>query len=205
MKAAKPGVIVALVSLLVISTPLAALADDSEDDNGTSQGETRVPGQHSDHDNDNDDKFHGLIPPVFVIPGQGKVKHQRPSGKPSTPPTATPDPTTPDSGNGTGASLGGVQFPSGPTGDVSASDFVVVNANDPKSQGNVNEINPKLSAPVQIRAVQPNRLTPEQEFMNAAYLGMGALAVSALGLGITAGVRSIRLRKSEKNDYFYDN
>jgi hypothetical protein len=32
---------------------------------------------------------------------------------------------------------------------------------------------------------------------------MGMLGIAALGLGVTAGVRSIRLRRAGKSDYFY--
>jgi hypothetical protein len=39
--------------------------------------------------------------------------------------------------------------------------------------------------------------------MDTAYIGMGMLGLASLGLGVTAGVRAIRLRRSGKSDYFY--
>ena len=58
--------------------------------------------------------------------------------------------------------------------------------------------------PVRVDEVRPTQKTPADAFAEASYIALGALGLGAVSLGAVAGVRSYRLRKSGKADYFYE-
>jgi hypothetical protein len=194
------------VLLAVIGAPVAAMADDERQPPilpSNVQIHQDDSDEHEDADDGDDDgddqgEHHkkGWIPPVFVVPGQ---KHDNHKPKPGS----TTAPTTPgDDANNDGddttagnASVGGLD----------TNDFVVVGVDDTAAAESLESVDPKQSHPVAIEKVNVTSQTPADRFMDAAYLGIGLLAISAVGLGATTAVRSYRLRKSGKSDYFYDN
>ena len=70
-------------------------------------------------------------------------------------------------------------------------------------EGPLGSVNPRGGAPIRVDKVQPNLKTPADIFAEGSIIGLGALGAGAIALGAVAGVRSIRLRKNEKADYFY--
>jgi hypothetical protein len=79
-------------------------------------------------------------------------------------------------------------------------DITRVNPGD----GPLGTVNPRGGAPIRVDKEQPNRKTPADIFAEGSIIGLGALGAGAIALGAVAGVRSFRLRKSEKADYFYE-
>ena len=71
-------------------------------------------------------------------------------------------------------------------------------------EGPLGSVNTRGGAPIRVDKVQPNLKTPADIFAEGSIIGLGALGAGAIALGAVAGVRSIRLRKSEKADYFYE-
>ena len=63
---------------------------------------------------------------------------------------------------------------------------------------------PRGLPPVRVDEVRPTQKTPADAFAEASYLALGALGLGAVSLGAVAGVRSYRLRKTGKADYFYE-
>ena len=63
---------------------------------------------------------------------------------------------------------------------------------------------PKGAHPVRVDQVHPSQKTPADAFAEASYLALGALGLGAVSLGAVAGVRSYRVRKAGKTDYFYE-
>ncbi|WP_296632455.1 hypothetical protein [Rhodoluna sp.] len=53
-------------------------------------------------------------------------------------------------------------------------------------------INPVGGAAIDISTFNSDAKTPAETFIEAAYVGLGAMAIGALALGITAGTRAIR-------------
>lgn len=74
----------------------------------------------------------------------------------------------------------------------------------PDLGGPLGTVDPRGNAPIRVDKVQPNRKTPADIFAEGSIIGLGALGAGAIALGAVAGVRSIRLRRSEKADYFYE-
>jgi hypothetical protein len=197
-----------VVLLTLLGSPVAALADDenqppvypsnvqihqedSDDHEDEDDGD-------DDEDDDDDDHKKGWIPPVFVVPGK---KHEHHKPKPgSTSVVPTPGNST-DDDDDTTAGVAGTSSING----MDANDFVVVGVEDTEAAKSLESVNLKRSQPVAIEQVRVTTQTPADRFMDTAYLGIGLMALSALGLGATTAVRSYRLRKSGKSDYFYDN
>lgn len=186
------------------ATPVSGIAIHQDDSSDSSSSST-----NKDGDDDHDDHGKGWIPPVFVVPGSTQPHHDhRPNGTPKPHPTATgaagtPTPgddttaTTPDSTSNVGIASTGTP--------VDSNDFVVVGADDPAAANGLGAVNPHQDQPVAIDKVRASRMTPADQFMDTAYLGMGLLGAAALGLGTTAMVRAIRVRRAGKADYLYGN
>jgi hypothetical protein len=203
----KAAVVAALVALTIFGAPLAASAaphhvalpsagfhtEDGEDNNS------------NDGDTDKDD-HHKSIPPVFVVPGE-KHRHHDKYQVPSTPtPTATPAPgddTTPgDNNDNNDTNTAGTAGTAG-IDPASDSDFVVVTPDHKQVSDKMGGVNPVEARAVDVKSVRVSHKSPADEFIDAAYIGLGLLGVAALGLGVTAGARAIRLRRSGKSDYLY--
>ena len=147
--------------------------------------------EDSDDDRGNHDEQHEVIPPVITVPGQGKEHHRKPpkNGTPIVPEVLDP--------NSSAQSLSGI--------DLAEADYVVVASDDPESTIPLEAANPNESKPIDVKLIRASIKTPADRFMDSAYLGIGILGAAALGLGAVAGVRSIRMRRNDKSDYFYDN
>ncbi len=191
-----------VVLLALLGAPVAALADD-ENQPPVYPSNVQIHQDNDDeddeeYDEDDDDHKKGWIPPVFVVPGK---KHEHHKPKPgSTNVVPTPGNST-DDDDDTTAGVAGTSSING----VDANDFVVVGVEDTEAAKSLESVNLKRSQPVAIEQVRVTTQTPADRFMDTAYLGIGLMALSALGLGATTAVRSYRLRKSGKSDYFYDN
>lgn len=61
-----------------------------------------------------------------------------------------------------------------------------------------------VPAPVRVDQLHVTPKTPADAFAEASYIALGALGLGAVSLGAVAGVRSYRLRKAGKTDYFYE-
>lgn len=196
-----------LVALTVFGAPLAASAapthsvqtiggisihaDDHEDDHED---------DGDDDEDDGDDEHHGSIPPVFVTPTTPKA-HTPPKHKPSSTSHSNTNTSTNTNNTTNPASINpaptdGVT-PVGPEG-VTPVDGNITNGTP--GQGKHEE-----GRAVDITRVPERMKTPADQFMDTAYVGLGMLGVSAVGLAVTAGVRAVRIRRSGKSDYFYDN
>lgn len=194
-----------VVLLTLLGAPVAALADDENQppvypSNVQIHQDNDDEDDEDDEEDDEDDEDHkkGWIPPVFVVPGK---KHEHHKPKPgSTNAVPTPGDST-DDDDDTTAGVAGTSSING----MDANDFVVVGVEDTEAAKSLESVNPKRSQPVAIEQVRVTTQTPADRFMDTAYLGIGLMALSALGLGATTAVRSYRLRKSGKSDYFYDN
>lgn len=207
----KLALVATLVAFTLVGTPLVASAapvgsvmasgiisihTEDEDDEDEDEDD-----EDEDEDEDEDDDHHGSIPPVFVVPGAKKPHHDRPrkpfrSTSGST--TATTKSLSPIELSSTGAIGTAAIDPA--TGE----EFIVVGAGEDPSTSSLGGVNPKEAHAVDIKRVPVGIRNPAEQFMDTAYIGMGMLGVAALGLGVTAGVRAIRLRRSGKADYFYD-
>ena len=179
----KPLVLASVILLTLVGAPVAASAAPPipifQDDEDSYQ-------EDSDHDGDNDsvahDERHEIIPPVITVPGWNR-NHNHP-----------PKAENPITGS---QSLSGI--------DIADSDFVVVASNDPESDVPLEIVNPNESEPINVKLIRASAKNPADRFMESAYLGMGVLGVATLGLGATALIRAVRVRRSGKSDYFYDN
>ena len=181
--------------LTILGAPVAAMADDSQPPVYPSN--VQIHSEDSDDDGDDDGEHHkkGWIPPVFVVPGQKHSHHKPKPGTATTAPTPGDDSFDDDDANAGTASVNGLD----------TNDFVVVGVDDTAAAKSLESVDPRKSQPIAIEQVRVTNQTPAERFMDTAYLGIGLLAVSAIGLGATTAVRSYRLRKSGKSDYFYDN
>jgi hypothetical protein len=193
----KATVVAAIVALTLIGAPLAASAAPIQ------TSKTIVTTFHAedgedhedDGDDDQDDDHSGYIPPVFVVPGHKKPHKEKSettvSTAPDTSTSATIDPVT------------GQPVQTTSIDPVTGQEFMVVGAGGAPATESLGGVNPEEARAVDIRRVPSGVLTPADQFLDAAYIGLGMLAVAALGLGGTAAVRAIRLRRSGKADYFY--
>lgn len=202
----KIALVAAIVALVVLGSPIAATAASNTDVKqfpGISIHTDDHPEDHDDDDDDedDDDEDDRSIPPVFVVPG-AKAPHpharKRPAAK--APTTSVSGATSPVTTNSVEASIPGETG----TTSLEVGDFVIVGAEESVSSKNLDTVNPTQSKPVAIEQVRVTMKTPADQFMDTASIGLGFLAVSALGLASTAAVRSIRLRRSGNSDYFYD-
>ena len=197
----KTALVVSLVALTVFGAPIAASAqphtpvlpavsfhtEDGEDDG------------FDDGDDDQDDN-HKSIPPVFVIPGE---KHRHHDRGPKTG-TATPTPTPSTDGTDDGSNPDDSVTANGAGIDPAAtSDFEVVGPGETPVTDKLGGVNPVEARAIDIKRVVVGHRSPADEFVDAAYVGLGLLGVAAVGLGVTAGARAIRLRRSGKSDYLY--
>jgi hypothetical protein len=82
---------------------------------------------------------------------------------------------------------------------------MVIASNDPAAEKALAMINPNESKPIDVALIRADIKNPSDKFMDSAYLGLGALGLAAMGLGSVASIRAIRMRRSGKSDYFYDN
>ena len=194
------------VLLAVIGAPVAAMADDENQppiypsNVQIHQDDSDEHEDDGDEDEDDEGEHHkkGWIPPVFVVPGK-KHEHHKPKPGSSTV-TPAPGETSDDDDDATAGAAG----TAGVVG-IDSNDFVVVGVDDTAGAKSLESVDPKQAQPVAIEQVRVTTQTPADRFMDTAYLGIGLMALSALGLGATTAVRSYRLRKSGKSDYFYDN
>jgi hypothetical protein len=200
----KAAIVASLVALTLLGAPLAASASPSfsgkvisgvsihtedQDDEDEDEDEDE---EDEDEDEDEDDR-HNSIPPVFVVPGHKKPHQDRNHATGGALGSGTMIEIDPLTNKPVAASIEG----------IAGTDFVVVGAgNDPATES-IGGVNPVESRAVDIKRVTVGMRSPADQFMDSAYLGMGTLGVAALGLGVTAGVRAIRIRRSGKSDYFY--
>ena len=197
-----------VILLTLLGAPVAAMADDETQPpiapSSVQIHQDNSDDQSDDGDSDSDDsgEHHkkGWIPPVFVVPG---AKHEhKPKPKPGSTSTApTPGDDSTETDDDATAGTAGTSSING----MDTNDFLVVGVDDTAAAKSLESVDPKQAQPVAIEQVQVTTQTPADRFMDTAYLGIGLLALSALGLGATTAVRSYRLRKSGKSDYFYDN
>jgi hypothetical protein len=203
MSQKKTALVVGLVALTVFGAPIAASAAPMHTDFPnvsfhTEDGEDGSDYSFDDGDSDKDD-HHKSIPPVFVVPGEKHHRHdrgQQPGATPTPAPTDGSDDgsTTPDDSNTV----------DGATVDpAAASDFVVMGPGDAPVTDQLGGVNPEEARAIDIKKVMVTHKSPADEFVDAAYIGLGLLGASAVGLGATAGIRAIRLRRSGKTDYLY--
>lgn len=193
----KAALVAAIVALTLIGAPLAATAAPVTSPKSISgiSIHTEDEEEDEDEDEDEDDDHHGSIPPVFVVPGHKKPhhdrKHQLVTPPPSSTTTAKIDPVT------------GLPITTSSIDPVTGDEFVVVGAGQGAEANSLGGVNPKQARAIDISQVKAGMRSPADQFMDGAYIGMGMLGLAALGLGVTAGVRSIRLRRAGKSDYFY--
>jgi hypothetical protein len=193
----KSAVLASVILLTLFGAPLAASAATPQVAISGfptpifSEDEDEYEDEDSDDDRGNHDEHHEVIPPVITVPGQGKEHHRKPpkNGTPIVPEVLDP--------NSSAQSLSGI--------DLAEADYVVVASDDPESTIPLEAANPNESKPIDVKLIRASIKTPADRFMDSAYLGIGILGAAALGLGAVAGVRSIRIRRNDKNDYFYDN
>lgn len=165
------------------SQPLPIYLEDHDDDED----------EDEDGDDDSDphhDELHEDIPPVFVVPGDPTSSHPVLTREPITTQTKPLNPS---------------QIGSPSSGARVNKEFLVVSSQDPASKSALERVNPHHANPIDISLVRTSLKTPADKFMESAYIAMAGLGVTAVGLGAVAAVRSIRLRRSGKSDYFYDN
>jgi hypothetical protein len=62
----------------------------------------------------------------------------------------------------------------------------------PDSEITFSPTSPKVGAEIDISKAGANSKTPAETFIEAAYVGLGAMALGAIALAISAGTRSIR-------------
>ena len=200
MSQKKTALVVGLVALTVFGAPMAASAAPVHTDFPnvsfhTEDGEDGSDDSFDDGDSDKDD-HHKSIPPVFVVPGE---KHHR-DHKAGTTPSTTPD----DGSDDGSTTLDDSNTVDGATVDpAAASDFVVMGPGDAPVTDQLGGVNPEEARAIDIKKVMVTHKSPADEFVDAAYIGLGLLGASAVGLGATAGIRAIRLRRSGKTDYLY--
>ena len=194
----KPVLVAAIVALSLIGAPLAASAAPVFSPKAISGISIHTEDEegHDDGDEDEDDEDHrGSIPPVFVVPGKKKPHHDRKHHLVTPPPmnsnTSKIDPVT------------GLPATTSSIDPVTGDEFVLVGAGQGAEANSLGGVNPKQARAIDISQVKAGMRTPADQFMDSAYLGMGMLGLAAIGLGVTAGVRSIRLRRAGKSDYFY--
>jgi hypothetical protein len=63
---------------------------------------------------------------------------------------------------------------------------------------------PTANAPIEMSNIHPNSKSPADVFIESAQIGIGAMAVGAAVLGITAGVRGSKSRRESKTDFIYE-
>ena len=179
-----------LVIFTLFAAPIAASATPSAQSGSFTPIYLDGDDDDDDDDDDDEDDRHDKIPPVFVVPGAGHGKHK---GHKKEHPAFTN--IVPESLVGTQAII---------TEVGSDSEFVMVASNDPGAASAIGLANPHQSTPIQIQEIRVSRQTPADRFMESAYIGMGVLAAAAAGLGLTAAVRALRIRRTGKSDYFYN-
>lgn len=201
----KSALVAALIALTLVGAPVAATAASPQfpgvgipkpifqDEHGGDKHDD----EKDEDDEDDEDESHENIPPVFVVPGSKKDHHKRPP-KPAIPslsvPQVLPEIITP---NVIKQSISG--------SEVSESEYLVIASNDPAAKKALGMIDPHESKPIEVALIRADIKNPSDQFLDSAYLGLGALGAAALGLGSVASIRAIRLRRSGKSDYFYDN
>ena len=193
----KATFVAVIVALTLIGAPLAASATPIHTTKtvGTTFRTDDGDSHEDDGDSDQDDDHSGYIPPVFVVPGQKKPHHDRPKTPTATAPDATTS-TEIDPATGQPVQTSSID-------PVTGEEFMVVGAGGDPAAGKLGGVNPEEARAVDIRRVPAGMHSPADQFMDAAYIGMGMLGIAALGLGGTAAVRAIRLRRSGKSDYIY--
>jgi hypothetical protein len=92
-----------------------------------------------------------------------------------------------------------------PETPVAESEYLVIASNDPAAEKALGTSNPNESQPIDVSLIRADLKNPSDQFLDSAYLGLAILGVAAVGLGSVAGVRAMRVRRSGKSDYFYDN
>lgn len=193
----KATLVATIIAISLVGAPLAASAAPAQTSKTivttfhTEDGED----QEDDGDSDQDDDHSGYIPPVFVVPGHKKPHHN----SSQTPAATAPDATT---STNVDPAAGGTAGTSS-IDPVTGQEFMVVGAGGDPATDSLGGVNPEEARAVDIRRVPSGMQTPADQFMDAAYIGLGMLTLAALGLGGTAAARAIRLRRTGKSDYLY--
>lgn len=197
----KATIVATLIALTLLGAPLAASAAPVQTVKtiGTTfhseDGDEHDDEDEDEDEDDEDDEHSGYIPPVYVVPGHKKHHKEH---------TETSDaPGIDDSASAAIDPITGLPFQTSGIDPVTGEEFIVVGAGGDAAFNSLGGVNPEEARAVDIRRVTPGMRTPADQFMDAAYIGMGMLGVAALGLGGTAAVRAVRLRRSGKSDYFY--
>ena len=193
----KSIVLASVIFVTLFGAPLAASAAAPQNFTSgvpvpiLSEDENQSDVDDGDSDQTPHDEQHEVIPPVITVPGAGREhhRHQPIARNPQVPEALDP--------NSSAQSLSGL--------DLAQADYVVVASNDPESTVPLETANPNEAQPIDVKLIRASMKNPADRFLESAYIGMGVLGVSALGLATAAGIRSIRLRRNGKSDYFYDN
>ena len=203
----KAALLAAMVALTLLGAPVAANAATPHISHAGipkpifQDDEERENEDEDEDEREHDDEAHENIPPVFVVPGSKKDRHNRPPKPnerfvnvlPTIPetvvPGATPATVKPQTIAGT---------------DIPESEYVVIASNDPAAEKALGTSNPNESQPIDVTLIRADIKNPSDQFLESAYLGLGVRGVAALGLGTAAGIRAVRVRRSGKSDYFYD-
>lgn len=127
-----------------------------------------------------------LLPPLVIRP-----KHSVPKPSPTT------DTGVVSSGAvGSGESAGGSVSETGSFGSASLGNFIAVNPSSAltgySKDSTGTAVNPEQNVPIDITAVNFNQKTPIAVFIEAAKVGLGAMTLGVLALGLTVGYRAIR-------------
>lgn len=127
-----------------------------------------------------------LLPPLVIRP-----KHSMPK------PTLSPEAGVVSSGAvGSGESAGGLVSETGSFGSASLGNFIAVNPSSAltgySKDSTGTAVNPEQNVPIDITTVNFNQKTPIAVFIEAAKVGLGAMTVGVLALGLTVGYRAIR-------------
>jgi hypothetical protein len=188
----KTATVASLILLVVFGAPIAASAATPYhlSNSAPIYLEDQDDGDQEEDSDSSHDELHEDIPPVFVVPGSSNTEH----------PVLTKEPITTQT-----KPLNPSQIGSPATGSKVNKEFLVVSSQDPASKSALERVNPHHAKPIDVSLVRTSLKTPADRFMEAAYIAMAGLGVTAVGLGTVAAVRGIRLRRSGKSDYFYDN
>ena len=218
-KPASLAISVLLATLLAaLLMPLSAFADDDNEDSPSSNSKES---SKSLTEKQETEEKHKEIEGIYKNPGRISlppivIRPVKPNDVVSSPkPTLTPTPNPSVSaasvkntnGSGSSSSSAGGSSSSTDSPDVvvrkTNQDYVAVSpkvtgslTTEPNTQINQpatgTSINPVGGAAIDISSMNPEAKTPAETFIEAAYVGLGAMAFGAIALAIAAGTRSIR-------------
>jgi hypothetical protein len=78
---------------------------------------------------------------------------------------------------------------------------------DPNGQGALTDatnVDPKGSAPIDLKRLKANEQTPAETFFEIATIGLVAMGAGSAALGAVAIRRAVKLRKTPNSDFIYE-